>query len=272
VIHSRVVRSVVVALALVGLLGVTWVGPAEASPRTWHLVALGDSIPYGGRWCGGCTPYPALLGAALASSSGHPVAVTNLGVPGLTTVELLTNVRWRTTVRTALAGADIVTITIGHNDTPWNSTHDSCDGSRAWFGPYRNAHWAVYGGPCLDREAAALRARLAAILSTIRALRAGHATLIEVTTDWNQVIGQAGVTSQARQATKIVLDRFAAVTCSAAKAAAARCGDVYRAFNGRYGTLSAGSLLAVDHDHASQRGHRTIAALLATFGYAPLVS
>ena len=91
-----------------------------------------------------------------------------------------------------------------------------------------------------------------------------------MTTDWNQVIGQTGITAQARRATKAVLDRFASATCAAARSAGARCGDVYHAFNGPDGTRSAGTLLAPDHDHASQRGHQAIATVLANFGYGPL--
>ena len=243
---------------------------AAATPRTWHLVALGDSIPYGGAYCNFCRPYPSLLASALARQSGHPVHVTNLAVPGLTTAKLVTNLVTRLDVRRAVAAADIVTITIGHNDTPWNSRHDSCDGLRAFFPPYRDARWSVYTGPCLAKEANALAARLAVILAVVRTLRVNRSTMIEVTTDWNQIIGQAGVTTLARQASKAVLDRFAMVTCNVARAASTRCGDVYHAFNGANGTLSAGSLLAADHDHASQAGHRAVAALLAGFGYAPL--
>jgi lysophospholipase L1-like esterase len=241
-----------------------------AAPRTWHLVALGDSIPFGGLWCGSCTPYPSLLGSALARQSGHPVAVTNLGFPGLQTVELLTNIRRKADVRRAIAAADIVTITIGHNDTPWNSRHDVCDGGQAWFGVYQNADWASYGGSCLASASATLGNRLRAILAVIRDLRGGRPTLVELTTDWNQVIGKSGISSLARSASKRVLDQFASVTCAAARAWSARCGDVYHAFNGPRGTASAGTLLAADHDHASQKGHQVIANQLAGFGFAPL--
>jgi lysophospholipase L1-like esterase len=244
---------------------------AGATIRTWRLVALGDSIPFGGSYCQFCTPYPKLLGAALAHQSGHAVAVTDLGIPGLTTAELLTKVRTVTATRQAIAAADIVTITIGHNDTPWNSRHDSCDGADAWFGPYRDALWSTYTGPCLTHEADLLGSRLRAILVEVRALRGSRPTLIEVTTDWNQVIGESGITTVARQASRAVLDRFESVTCAAAHAAGARCGDVYHAFNGPAATSSAGVFLAADHDHASQKGHQAIAALLARFGYAPLV-
>jgi len=261
------------ALGAVVLVAVvlTPISAAAAAVRTWRLVALGDSIPFGGSYCGFCTPYPRLLGTALARQGGHAVAVTDLGVPGLTTAQLLTRVRTLAATRQAIAAADIVTITIGHNDTPWNSRHDSCDGPRAWFGPYRDALWSTYTGPCLAREADALGSRLRAILVEVRVLRGSRPTLIEVTTDWNQVLGEPGITTVARQASKAVLDRFDSVTCAAARTAGARCGDVYHVFNGPTGTASAGSFLAADHDHASQKGHQAIAALLARFGYAPLV-
>jgi acyl-CoA thioesterase-1 len=266
--------GVVGAMALLpasGPVSATGPGATTPVPRLWHLVALGDSIPFGGSYCGGCTPYPDLLATALARQSGHHVSVSDLGVPGLTTAQLLTNVRTLAAVRSRIASADIVTITIGHNDTPWNSRHDSCDGADAWFGPYRNARFATYTGPCLTTEADALRARLRSILATVRSLRGTRPTLIEVTTDWNQLIGKLGMTSAGDAASRAVLDRFAAVTCSAAAAYGARCGDVYRAFNGSAGTRSAGAFLAADHDHASQRGHQVIADLLAKFGIAPLV-
>jgi lysophospholipase L1-like esterase len=268
-VTHRVTRALAATLLLIGLVAAPGTAGA-AAPRTWHLVALGDSIPYGGRYCGNCTPYPFLLGRALGSQSGHPIVARDLGIPGLTTQQLLDNVRHRSNVRAAIASADIVTITIGHNDTPWNSRHDSCDGADAWFGPYHDARFATYMGPCLATEAHDLQVRLDGILTTIRTLRGSRPTLIELTTDWNQLIGRSGLPAGAVTATRTVLDRFAAAACAAAQSHAARCGDVYHAFNGPTGTHSAVAFLAADHDHASQVGHTQIAAILARFGYSPL--
>src|SRR3990172_11361748 len=134
---------------------------AGPKPAAWNLLALGDSIPYGGVYCEGCTPYPTLYGRAI-TAAGHPVVVRNAGIPGLRTVQLLANVRTRSDVRRWIAAADIVTITIGHNDTPWNSRHDTCDGGRAFFGPYNDARWAGYAGPCLEVEAARIKSGLGA--------------------------------------------------------------------------------------------------------------
>jgi lysophospholipase L1-like esterase len=261
-------RRLALVLALLAALVVP-IG-VDAAPRTWRLVALGDSIPFGGRYCGDCTPYPTLLARSLRTQSGHPVSVRNLGVPGLTTAQLVDRVRNDGTVRAALRTADIVTITIGHNDTPWNSRHDPCDGAAAWFGPYTNARWSAYTARCVDRLAADHATALRTVLATVRVLRDGQPTLVELTTDWNQVIGEVGIGATARAASKRVLDRYATVTCTVARAWSARCGDVYRAFNGPDGTHAAGANLASDHDHASQRGHQQIAALLGAFGFAPL--
>src|SRR5439155_9898261 len=134
-------------------------------------------------WCGGCTPYPTLLARNLRRQSGHPVAVRSFAVPGLSTAQLATNVRTRAGLRDAVANADIVTITIGHNDTPWNSHHDACDGDRAWYGTHSDARWTTYTGSCLALESARLGSRLRLILSQIRQLRGGRATLVELTTD-----------------------------------------------------------------------------------------
>lgn len=260
-----------VALLVLALLAALPGWSGAATRPAWHLVALGDSIPFGGRYCGDCTPYPALFARALAARSGHPVTVRNLGVPGLTTAQLVDRVHRDAAMRSAVATAEIVTITIGHNDTPWNSRHDRCDGSAAWFGPYTDAHWTAYQGRCLDQVAAAHAMGLRTILGTVRALRQGKPTLVALTTDWNQLIGEPGIGATARAASKRVLDRLASVTCTVAGAWSARCGDVYHAFNGSTGTRSAGAFLARDHDHASQRGQQEIAALLAAFGTAPLV-
>jgi hypothetical protein len=63
-----------------------------------------------------------------------------------------------------------------------------------------------------------LRPIVRSVLATLRSLRHGAPTLVELTTDWNQVIGKAGIGITARTASKAVLDRFTAVTCRVAGA------------------------------------------------------
>ena len=98
------------------------------------------------------------------------------------------------TVRRAVAGAAIVSITVGHNDTPWNSLIDLCDGDHDWR-TFVDWSWLLYQGDCLAGELQRYRTQLETMLDDIDALRAGQATnifLIGIYDDWN---GRAGMTS-----------------------------------------------------------------------------
>jgi lysophospholipase L1-like esterase len=275
---SRLRRVVLGSGLLAAVAGATLatslsIVPARAAnppPTTWRMVALGDSIPYGGRYCANCTSYVVLFARAITRETGHPVTVVNDGVPGLTTSQLLARVRTQVVLRSTIAKANVVTITIGHNDTPWNSTHDACDGSRAFFGTHRDANWAAYSGPCLATVVGGYRTALAGILAEIVTLRAGRPTAIRVTTDYNQVLGSAAAPFAARASSRTVLDALWSATCYVARTHGAICANVYRAFNGSARTQPAGSLLATDHDHASQAGHRVIADSLVALGLGPL--
>ncbi|UOR10942.1 SGNH/GDSL hydrolase family protein [Halobacillus amylolyticus] len=80
-----------------------------------QLVAIGDSIPYGYNLTkdntlpsGGAFPY--IIG------NEADLEVTNLGVPGLTSAELLAAVRSNDKFRSTLKDADYVVVNIGGND------------------------------------------------------------------------------------------------------------------------------------------------------------
>jgi lysophospholipase L1-like esterase len=64
--------------------------------------------------------------------------------------------------------ADAITITICHNDTPWNSEHDPCDG--AAFFP--NVDWSSYSDSCATASAAGYGSNLTAIMMSVRACAA----------------------------------------------------------------------------------------------------
>ena len=248
-------------------------GPVPSTtppPARWRLVALGDSIPYGGRYCDGCVSFVVLYARMLGQATGHPVSLINDGVPGLTTAQLLLRIRTRDGLRAAIAAADVITLTIGHNDTPWNSLHDACDGSRAFFGAHRDARWDLYTGACLAAEVERYRQDVAAILDEVLVLRAGRPTLIRVTTDYDQVIGAPAAPSLAPTASRRVLEARNQAACEVAIGHGGGCVDVHHAFNGPDGDRDAARLLAGDHDHPSEAGHRLIADLLAASGRGPL--
>jgi lysophospholipase L1-like esterase len=237
-----------------------------SATTTFHAIAIGDSLPYGRGDCGGCPTFIELFGKAMARATGTQVAVRNLSEhTGIDSRFLRHELATSPTLRSTVAGADAITVTIGHNDTPWNSDTDACDGAS-----FNNPGWSSYKGVCLSRNVARYGANLDSILKQIRALRHGRPTLIRVTDDYDDLIGDPSVPKSAYAAAKRVVDAYAARTCTAARAYQAVCIDTYHAFNGPTGTRAADALLAKDHTHPNARGHRLIAALLARAGFLPL--
>ena len=90
---------------------------AEASPPdeadTWSYVALGDSLAEG---VGARRGYVDLYEDHLRQVTGARVELTNLGVSGQTSSQLLRAIRNDASMRRALRGAEVVTYNIGIND------------------------------------------------------------------------------------------------------------------------------------------------------------
>ena len=80
-------------------------------------------------------------------------------------------------------------MSIGHNDTPWKAGSDPCDGHKG----YPNAGWTTYHGTCLAKTVAEYGRNLATVLTGIATLRAGKPTLILVTNDYDDIIGDPAV-------------------------------------------------------------------------------
>jgi lysophospholipase L1-like esterase len=239
--------------------------------KTWKLVAIGDSLPYGQQDCGGCDTFPELYGAAIARRTGVTVNTANLSEhTGLTSAGLRREILTSTALRGAIADADIITVTIGHNDTPWNRTDDGCDGNN----PFPPRDWRAYDSACVRRTAQEYGRNLDRVLREIGALRNGRPTALRVTDDYNDVIGDPHIRGAARAAaarpSRTVLDAYSALTCRIARRHHAACIDTYHRFNGARGVRDATALLAADHTHPNLEGHVVIAGLLARSGATPL--
>jgi lysophospholipase L1-like esterase len=260
VIARAALAAAVGALALSAAVG-------AAPQRPLQLVAIGDSLPYGQYDCGNCATFVDLFGRALARATGRQVEVHNLSEhTGIDSRDLRRQLASSANLRREVAGADAITVTIGHNDPPWNSSHDPCDGK----GGYPDADWSVYDGSCLAKMAPVFEANLDAILHTIRALRHGKPTLLRVTDDYDDLIGDPKFDTAAAPLVKRFFDRYSAIACRLAQRYAGICIDTYHAFNGPNGTRGAGPLLGPDHTHPNPAGHRLIAGLLERAGYWPL--
>ena len=229
---------------------------AAGATRPLTLVALGDSIAYAAD-CAGCTGYVDLYARRVGRSLRRTVTVINRAEHnGLDSRRLLAQVR--SSFRSDLVRADIVTITIGHNDTPWVLSDDPCDGAASDTDDQNAIPWQKYRGACTATLAARLRRNVAAILREIRRLRAGKPTLIRVTTFHNDNERDPTIPRKVDGPTKFVIDAYSTAICGATGAARLPCADVYHAFNGRDGTRYDGNYVAADHIHPNQRGHRVI--------------
>jgi lysophospholipase L1-like esterase len=230
-------------------------------------VTIGDSIPFAQDDCGACPSFTTLFSQALAKTTGMPVLAENLSThDNLTGKRLVARIKTSAPMRTAVAAADIVIVSIGHNDTPWNSVDDPCDGDSG-----NVLHWTAYTGDCVVQLAQRHGKELDAILSQIETLRGPLPTAVMVLTDYNDIIGWGQAPPESRSRSVGVLNAFYAETCRVAEAHGAICVDVYHSFNGTNGWTAAGDLLADDYTHPSAKGQRRIADLLIAAGLVPLV-
>ena len=222
--------------------------PAPTGPRLSY-VALGDSLLFadesdcGG---GGCTSATVLYGEAMAAELGIPVDVHNLTMHNsLTTEGLRVYIergakfgRVAEDLWDAVAGADVVSVTIGFNDA-------------------NNPNPTVI--PTITK---AYEADLERVLAKIEELRAGKPTAIRVTNMYN---------NGSRYWTPLV-EAMNDVACDVAVRHDAICVDIYAAFNGPDGSTDPVPLgyFGPDGTHPSQKGMDVIAAALAAAGYEPL--
>jgi lysophospholipase L1-like esterase len=229
------------------------------------LVAIGDSLPYGQFDCNNCTTFVDLFGKAIARHAKVMVTTQNLSEhSGINSTDLRRELQSSATLRSAVKTADAITLTIGHNDQPWNRVDDSCDGSAD------PPKWKRLDAACAKATAPVYGRNLEPILKSIKLLRVGKPTILRVTNDYNDMIGEPTVPKFFYAASKPFYDVYSALTCRLALKHEAVCIDTYHAFNGPNGRRDAGSLLADDHTHPSAKGHRLIAQLLERAGYQPL--
>lgn len=243
---------------------------ATATPQAAvSLVEIGDSIPFGQGDCGGCESFPHLFGDWVAQSTGLMVEAQNLSRhDGYTAARMAVDLPGSPLTAT-LAAADIIVVTIGHNDTPWNASDDACDGdTEPTDAP---AVWRAYTGPCVETEVARFRHNMDTILTVIAGLRAGMPTALRLTTQYNDVLAVPTAPAIAKTVSIRVKDAFNEAACQVAEEHGFVCVDVYHAFNGPNGDQNPGDLISSsDYTHPTAKGHQLIAQLLEQAGIAPL--
>jgi lysophospholipase L1-like esterase len=222
----------------------------------FQVVGLGDSVTAGTN-CN-CEDFIHLYAAALSRLWGRPDRAINLGRGGLTSPGLQSQLQADPTTRVAVAGADVVVITIGANDLlPALQAWDDAPG----------VDEEDCGGACdsatIDRTAR----HNESILDSVRELRGGQPTDVFVTTYWNVfadgAVGERDRGSEDLQWSDQLTRRLNAQIEGAALMEGAVTVDLYQPFKAD-GTADPTPLLADDGDHPNAAGHRAIElALLA---------
>lgn len=223
-----------------------------ALPARVSYVALGDSIATGP---GAGTSYVDEFADLVEAKLDRDVTVTNLARNGRTSAELLQALRTDTALRTAVAGADLVTWNIGGNDLLAVLDEAEAAASRdEGLVPVRTT-------------VEELTSRWDAIVSELVDLRRHDAVVLRTMDVYHPFVArhrEAGLF----QTLAPFLDEVNAHLAATDGDHGIRVADVHAAFNGPEGTRDPGTegLLAPDGLHPSEAGHRRIAELLFDLG------
>jgi lysophospholipase L1-like esterase len=260
--------------------------PSGSVPH-FSLVAIGDSLAHPSS-CDGCTDFPHLYARAITKATGVQVDVHNdtaiqfSNEPAVQATQLYANLLTDPSLREDVAGADIVLVNVGFNDTPWNRLDNPCDASDVTA---TKVTWSKIDQACIDRVTSEYKQALDEIFTEINELRGcwtpvgeptscaerGHNdTMLRLVTVYNDWIGWKDAPEAAFRPTERADAAFVAAQCWVVKMHGGQCADVYHVLNGPQGNRDAGHYLVKDHTHLNQAGHQMVANTLATLGFAPL--
>jgi len=212
--------------------------PAGQETVYWDYVALGDSLAAG---VGAQRGYVDRYAAHLRNDTGARVRVSNLGVSGQTSSELLDALREDESMRRAIEGAEVVTFNIGINDLGHAGTayqEGTCGGED--------------GEECLREAVEALKDNWDAIATKLLGLRSTGNTIIRTP--------GLGYTPRAEDDLEHYVSEVNRHIASTARSRAVP-----------YVEIPAGEIgMSPDGVHPNDAGYATIADRLRGLGFGPL--
>jgi acyl-CoA thioesterase I len=211
------------------------------TPRSWSIVALGDSVPRGTN-CD-CQPYPPLTADGLTESSGQTVTATNDSVAGYTTSNVLHQLESGSAVIRDVRAAAAVEIEVGANDVSYSK---ACGTAVDCYAPRI---------PTIEKN-------LAAIVHRVRYLTSGHKVLVVLLDYWSVWLGGKYAAEKGQAyvaAAEEVTDRVNRVIKSTAAESSSAYVDLRAAFKGPDYAYDETGYLSSDGDHPNAAGHEQIA-------------
>jgi lysophospholipase L1-like esterase len=211
------------------------------------VVGIGDSVTSGFN-CS-CKSFVELYANGLATQRQRATSWVNLGVPGITSSQLLQSLTQPGADRDQVAHADILLVTIGANDLEALESGQPADCPATCYTPLVDA----------------VGHNVELIVKAARAAQPAHPPTVLVTDYWN--VFQDGDVGTAEHGTAFqswsdTLTRAQSTQiCQAARQSGATCVSLYAPFKGN-GSINPTSLLTADGDHPNAAGHQLIASTL----------
>jgi lysophospholipase L1-like esterase len=270
---SRIARIVLAALVLVTtVVGLPMISPAASATaaQTWSYVALGDSLAFGAL----ALPfhgYTFQYRAAVVNDTGNGVFLSNLGVPGWTSSDLLRGLRSSFVLRPIVRISQVVTFSAGGNDlNPARSKYKTgaCGGTD--------------NQDCLRSAVTQFKLNWDGILAELRELRNPKRTIVRTMDIYNPYVAEDQATNSWLDPApdpndfyvmKFYLDQVNIYIAQTAATDGIPCAPVYATFNGPNGDEDPKSkgYIAFDNFHPNDLGHTVIAGLFRKLGYEPLI-
>ncbi len=245
------------ACLCLGLL--TGCGNGTGSGSTqWRYTALGDSLAVGILDSQG--GYVRRYDAYITTDTGVTVSLTDLGVNGAHSGDLLKSLENDPNFRSHVSSSQVVTWDIGGDDL----LHA--------VNLFRNGQCGgADNQDCLRSAVATFMPDWDAIVQQILALRDKNQTIIRTMDVYNPFVAELMVQGTF-STVEPYLDQVNQHIASSAKANGIPMAQVHLAFNGPNGDQDpvAKGLITVDGIHPNDNGHKVIADALRALGYAPL--
>src|SRR4051812_32923359 len=128
------------------------------------MVVVGDSIPYGGHFCPGCTAFPDTYAKSIEQATGHAVNVQNHSRDDSARLDdIEQQVTDDADLKAELARADVVLISVGFNNTPPWPAGNPCGGRESDDAASQVATGLRYRPSCLRPAGQSYRAQYARV-------------------------------------------------------------------------------------------------------------